>query len=252
MKIFVFDLDGTLLVNDVLSSQMLHLLQKANEKHILVFATSRSLRGIQSVLPDTLLNDSIQILCNGAFAIFHDKQICSTTISLNDLEKFYSTLNSHKIQYYFELGNRFYVPPYGKHSFYNQLKSEAPNELLTNLTDDNKRSVYKISILDKLDSNNIEILNDLSPTLQYYKYSDGTIDIISSNVSKWTCLKNIQKTLFNKEFETIAFGNDSNDYDMLNSATLSFAIDSNHEIFPPECIMLKDSHYIEKLLSHLI
>ena len=52
------------------------------------------------------------------------------------------------------------------------------------------------------------------------------MDIIPKNSSKGTSIKKIQKMLNITDKETMAFGDQMNDFDMLNSAYYSYAMDN--------------------------
>ena len=73
-NLFVFDLDGTIIMDNEkinpLICQALRVLHNKGEK--VVFATSRSLRGVKEVLPIQLLKFPL-ILCDGAFAVVDGK-----------------------------------------------------------------------------------------------------------------------------------------------------------------------------------
>ena len=86
MKIFEFDLDGTILHGNSIPDELITTLRKLNERHFLSFATSRSFRGVRSVVPEPLLQESLQILCNGAIAIFQGKILFEAVISFSKVE----------------------------------------------------------------------------------------------------------------------------------------------------------------------
>ena len=57
-NMFVFDLDGTIIIDNKMLDSILYETLKSLEKREekIVFATSRSLRGVKKVLPKHLLN----------------------------------------------------------------------------------------------------------------------------------------------------------------------------------------------------
>lgn len=80
-NMFVFDLDGTIIIDNKMLDSILYETLKSLEKREekIVFATSRSLRGVKKVLPKHLLNHPL-ILCNGAFAVLDNEVIAQASI----------------------------------------------------------------------------------------------------------------------------------------------------------------------------
>lgn len=251
MKIFAFDLDGTILQNSSIESDMVTILKKLNEKHLLTFATSRSIRGIKAVLPDYLLKDALQVLCNGALVLFQNKVLYEATISHEEIKLLQSFLESNRIQYYVEFGNAYYIPGYGNHPFFEELKSEAPNEIVSSPVDFSCYHIYKIAILS---TNNELLISELaasySDKLHWYQYSDNTMDIVSKNASKWNALSNAANALFQENWDTISFGNDTNDYELLKNASLGVTM--NPDLYLPDVIPLNSNTLLKKLLKQLI
>lgn len=249
MKIFTFDLDGTLLENGQIADDILSILEKINQKNFITFATSRSIRGIKQLIPSSMMQDSLQILCNGAFATFKGNVIYAETIPYKDVTLLQIFLESHKIQYYMELGNAYYIPDYGKHPFFQQLSIEAPNERQTSISSD--CPIYKIAVLD---TDNKELIKELSTNfsqkVNYFQYSDKTIDIVSINASKWIALSNIAQTFFGDKYETISFGNDTNDIELLQNSSLGITM--SESISFPEMILLNNTVILKKLLKQLM
>ena len=254
MKIFEFDLDGTILHGNSIPDELITTLSKLNERHFLSFATSRSFRGVRSVVPETLLRESLQIVCNGAIAIFQGKNLFEAAISFPEVEDIQSFLESRKINYYLELGKSYFAPDYVSHPFLEQLKKEAPDEMVSEGLVPEKHTVYKIAVLDR---QNNELLHYLekkySLTLHYYQHADKTVDIINCNASKWAALSHVAHSLFQNDWQVISFGNDSNDYEILGKATLGVIMNpelenQNH----PDLVIIQDIHTLNRLLNQLI
>lgn len=128
-NMFVFDLDGTIIIdNQMLDSvlyETLKSLEKRKEK--IVFATSRSLRGVKKVLPKQLLNHPL-ILCNGAFAVLDNEVIAHASIPKEVYEKICYYLEKNNIPFYLDMGNEIFIPKDSELDFFKILKEEAKNE----------------------------------------------------------------------------------------------------------------------------
>lgn len=222
-NIFVFDLDGTIIIDNKKLDKIFYQKFKdlQNKGHKIVFATSRSLRGIKAVLqPDLWTNPFI--LCNGAFAFANDKIAISRFLDEKECTELIAYLEQNKIQFYLELGQALYIPNYATHGFFYTLLKEAHGEPLYFELNKIKAKVYKIAIVEPINSTIINNLLSIGNNFQIYQHSDGSVDIVNSTCSKWEILQKLQlKTDKNK---IIAFGNDSNDIELIKHADVGVAI----------------------------
>ena len=227
-KIFVFDIDGTIIEkNEPVNNLMNELFKKIiTNGHTLVFATARSLRGVAHVLPKWCLQQTI-IYCNGAFAKKNNNIIFSNTINPNTAVNILKYIKEYT-PYYVELGDSYFHPTDFNNMFYNILKMEAPNELVTNKNVLLNKSIYKIVILETKNKEYINAISKCFNDVKLYNHSDGKIDIVKNNCSKWNALSNILSKKIHSS-NIISFGNDINDYELFSNSSFSVAMNPQSE-----------------------
>ncbi len=222
-NIFVFDLDGTIILENKRLNEFIlkKLIELQRNGHEVVFATSRSLRGIRAVLQPELLSNPL-ILCNGSFSIINNEIAVSKYVDKEECTNLVCYLEKNDIQFYLELGNELYIPSYGTHPFFEILLKEAYNEVVHSKFDNIDSKVYKIAVVDSLST---DIINDLLSIVnksRIYQHSDGSVDIVASDCSKWKMLQELR--LSSSATRLIAFGNDSNDIEMIKNADIGVAV----------------------------
>lgn len=227
-NMFVFDLDGTIIIdNQMLDSvlyETLKSLEKRKEK--IVFATSRSLRGVKKVLPKQLLNHPL-ILCNGAFAVLDNEVIAHASIPKEVYEKICYYLEKNNIPFYLDMGNEIFIPKDSELDFLKILKEEAKNERIYHEWGDIKGKVYKIGVVTGISSGILKKIEDISGKIKIYQHTDQTIDIVPENCSKWKMLQELGLTADVKKI--IVFGNDANDMEMIQNADIGVAVYSSNK-----------------------
>ncbi|SFR67983.1 HAD-IIB family hydrolase [Anaeromicropila populeti] len=232
-KIFVFDLDGTIIENNQpLDNSINDVLKKLICcGHHIIFSTARSIRGAAHVLPEWCQRHTI-IYCNGAFAEQNKKLIFSTPIASDRIANLLEIVDLTGNPYYVELGHYFYHPDSQHHSFYNSLQLEGPADYIQDKSILFEKPVYKIVILENQKQTNFRQLLSLHAfhNLEMYYHSDGSIDIVAENCTKWTALSHILGS--HTAYDIISFGNDINDIDLLKYSTFGIAVN-------PQCEQLK-------------
>ena len=235
-NLFVFDLDGTIIMNNEkinpLICQALRELHKNGEK--VVFATSRSLRGVKGVLPVQLLKFPL-ILCNGAFAVVNSKLFSAGVIPKGEYERIVYFLNKKRIPFYLEMGNELFIPTGVEHDFLTLLKQEAEGEKIVHELSEIKSSVYKIGIVQSVGADELKKIEDISGKIKIYQHTDKTVDIIPLNCSKWKMLQELKLSQNRKK--VIAFGNDTNDIEMIKHADIGVAVCSSNKELSDEAVM---------------
>lgn len=223
IKTFIFDLDGTLIfdnkpLHSALESALWNIRQA---QHNLIFATSRSVRGVRHVLPAWCLSMPI-VYCNGAFATKDSVTVYSHHLSEKCVQRTVLHLEKTTAPFCLELGDAYYHPAVD-HPHFTQLALEAPGERVSLETVQKGRSVYKISILRTFPEMN-SLINDIVHTFAAtaYHHHHGAVDIVSAGCSKWSTMLHIAPWL--KESETIAFGDDDNDVCLFEAATHCIAV----------------------------
>lgn len=248
--IFVFDLDGTIVIdNKKINDNIIEKLEQLmREGHMVIFATSRSIRGVKAVLPEKFFSN-ILLLCNGAFAIEKEQILLSNYIEEEACIDLCNFLNANQVQYYLELGNAFYVPEYVSHPFIDMLKTEGKGEQVYTKLDDISSRVYKVAILDIVNTVLLKKLNEFCGNVQYFVHSDNTVDVVADNCSKWEMLKKLISTeeiVYNR---IIAFGNDSNDIELIKNADIGVEVKSNNAELEKVADFSITDYYSESIIS---
>lgn len=249
-KLFVFDIDGTITHNNKpLKNELINLFDEmiANEITI-TFASSRSIRGIKSIVPEKFRNIPT-IFCNGAFSMLNQRIRYRNAIHESVIGKLEQHITKTNLRYYFELGTNYYYPRTLSHVFYDTLKNESTDrEYVDNLASLAKPFVYKIAILDQVTPELIEFVNAYANKIKVYIHQDGTADIVSNSCSKWEALSHLYDRNI---YKICAFGNDQNDLEMLLNADYSVSIlpDAPRIIGASDCIIHDKS--VESLVKQI-
>ena len=226
-RLIVLDLDGTTLRNDkTVSQNTIETLLKVKERgHHILFATARPPRDAYKYVP-IILRDNPIICYNGAaiissedLKIIYEKQITKKDVLkvLDVCEKY--GYNQLSIEVNDTLYSNFDTTP-----FFGNAKNE-----IVDLREMNYDSAFKVIICsDKLI--NEEILNKFPNTVK------GTItdkkilcQIMNSESSKWIAITSLSKKMNIAEKDIIAFGDDTNDLEMLKFAGIGVAMENSEK-----------------------
>ena len=249
-NLFVFDLDGTIIMDNEkinpLICQALRVLHNKGEK--VVFATSRSLRGVKEVLPIQLLKFPL-ILCNGAFAVVDGKFFSAGVISKGEYERIVCFLNKSSIPFYLDMGNELFIPAGVEHDFLTLLKQEAEGEKIIHELSEIKSNVYKIGIVQPVRSDELKKIESIGGRIRIYQHTDKTVDIVPLNCSKWKMLQELKLSQDRKR--VIAFGNDTNDIEMIKHADIGVAVCSSNKELSDEAVMQVFDNTPESLVKKI-
>lgn len=236
-KLFVFDLDGTLLnSNSKIIEENIEALQKAKNKgHILTFATGRNYIFSRDVLNDYWDLFDYYIGCNGAILhyIFDRKyKNISKSIDLSIVDYLINYLKENgggiQISTVWKIYSDVYITN-DKQWFATKenIKYFKQYPSPEQITDDEKKSIIQISV--HLEENKVrkfkdEMINKYGNEYNLYITSKYNVDINISGLSK---LKGI-KHIVNKEnisFENVyIFGDSQNDIEGLKYYNNTFAM----------------------------
>lgn len=209
----IFDIDGTISENGLpVSNNIRQQLERISRSHQIIFASARPVRDMLPMLPESLHHSAILIGCNGGMAYQNGMSLFANVLSDNDVSKILSFLNIHQIPYVLD-GKWGYSLSAISHPFHNYIDTLSNARVLENdLIDDGITKILVLSNYQK-DIFLSEINSDLS--IHQHKQED-IFDITPPNNNKFNTL---QKLIGNKPY--IAFGNDQNDFLMLDHAKVS-------------------------------
>lgn len=224
-NIFVFDIDGTLAFDGEINNSIIVALNKIknSKHHSLIFATSRAPRGVIKVLGEELIQDSKVICCNGTIIYHENKTLeCLSYIFPGFVLEIVEYFETNGIQFYLEYGNEFLHSEI--FSFYSDMNDYNKSSVFNRNQKGWSEGVIKISCRSD------DIKNDISG-LQGKDFNSLSFNFHGSETAEITCAENNKYTALNKilnsespPFNIIAFGNDSNDFEMIAKAEQGYIV----------------------------
>ncbi len=205
-KVFLFDIDGTISINNKVSNKTIKAFELIKRNNDYVFlATGRCLGQMKDILP--LFNFDGFILNNGALTIYKDSIIFESPISNKIIDEL--------------LNDKLHVAFLSKDLFFRIEENEIFNDFSSGfsitppilLNDYRNIKVYSLGVYD-YNINNIDY--NKYPDLKFVKASNLGFDVFNKNISKSSSINNIRK-LF-KNHKIIAFGDNYNDIEMLENS----------------------------------
>lgn len=242
IKLFVFDLDGTVLNGKgLMDLETINALKKLDENGIkFVFATGRVMTSVSYLMSKTGIDNPL-IANNGAASFLNKNTLLKESyLDIEILKKLKRFANDRNLYYHFYDLYTFYsqylVEARLKHlekeensSFKYQVNisiSEDPIEQL--LINNSKALKFQLFIDPKRGYTKKELIEELeeefSDDLYITSSADYLIEIMTKGVSKWQAVMDIADTLGIKKSEIAAIGDQDNDYLMVDNAGLGFAM----------------------------
>ncbi|MEQ1966814.1 DUF455 family protein [Xenorhabdus nematophila] len=245
MKTYVFDLDGTIVSHGKpIHKVIADTIRKLAETDEVIFASARPVRDMMPLIPAGL-NELMMVGCNGGMAWRNGTCLFSNVFENKVSEKIISFLESENIPYVID-GNWNYALSSTTHSFHGYMRSLSKFEVeKEEILDD---GVSKILILngsfrEKFDS--FLSKNKYYFNVNYHK-ADDCFDITPQKEDKYLALRKIGVDFSN----TISFGNDANDYVVLDNSRVSVFVGSMSDY--PDATYYCRTEYIPTLLPAII
>lgn len=233
-KIIFTDIDGTLLNKDrQLSPLTLEVFQKLSSKVPVVLISSRMPQAMEHLQEELGISHQPLICYNGAQIILDGKTIISTEISwetLSSLNKFNSTVECH-ISLYND--RDWYVPQMDQWAEREENNTKVTPKVMPAdkvLADWHSagKGAHKIMCMgeaEKIDAIEKHLLKDHKDRLHLYRSKPTYLEITNKEVSKLTAVKVLLDSHFKFNLEeTIAFGDNYNDYEMLKAVGMGVAV----------------------------
>lgn len=233
-KIIFSDIDGTLLNKDrVLSPLTLRVFKQLQEQLPVVLISSRMPQAMEHLQEDLNIAHQPLICYNGGLILLEGQVISSTEIPFNILEQLadYNETDSSHLSLY---NNRdWFVPKRDKWTEReeNNTRVEAqvlPIKEVLEHWKPVKKGAHKIMAMGQAEKiNRLEnyLFENFGDYLHLYRSKDTYLEIANKEISKLTGIQKLLDTHFNYNLdECIAFGDNYNDFEMLQHVGLGIAV----------------------------
>ena len=216
MKAIITDLDDTLLRYDkTISKYTMETLEKCKDQGIkLFFATARG-DTINDVVPIELFDGYVSN--NGAFAIYQGEEIYKRVITPTIFLPFLKTISGLDIKASAQTG----IVSYTNYDFSTMWNGTY---IMTNSFDNIDEEVEKICILIETPEQREIIASCLPSNLNVHFTKDNLALIMNSEATKLRALSSLLNYLKISFKDTVAFGDDINDLEMLQAAGYGVAM----------------------------
>lgn len=222
-KSFVFfDLDGTLLNNESkVESEVVEALEQMQlNGHIPFIATGRSPREIQFILKATTIDSFITL--NGQYVVYQGKEVHRSSIATDTLIRLKEATEER------EFALSFYTPEKIRATRQTRILKEAYEFIHATVPsiDESLHLNEEILMALILSTNKKEdaYFREQFPELSFYRNTPFSMDTIPKGNSKATGITELMKKVGLKDLPTYAFGDGSNDIEMIEHVDYGVAM----------------------------
>ena len=256
IKLVASDIDGTLLPEGTaqINPEIFEVIRKLKERDILFAAASGRHYTSMSKLFEPVKNDIIFITENGAYVccrgytmleqVLNWEQVCQwvrevrripgTSFTLDTKEGFYTESSDPEFLALIRKGYRSRI---------DQVEDALSRELKVN-----KMAVYRKENIGEVARLLIPRWED---RLHCVISGDVWVDFMNMDTNKGNAIRSIQKTLKIRPDETMVFGDNHNDLEMIRSATESYAVGNAAEAVKKAAKYVADTNVNDGVLKVL-
>lgn len=235
IKLITCDIDGTLIkdYSHNLSEQIFSLIKKFNEKNVLFVATSgRQLHNLKKLF-SPVKNEIGYISENGALISYNNKIIHKSIMENDNAVKLANmVLSQDSLELLISGESTAYIIPKCK-DFLNHIQNEVKNDItIVNSLEEIKEQILKLAIYHKngiTEEIMLPFKNEFGTIFQNTLSGHAWYDFMNLNTHKGNSIKILQQLLNIKKEETVAFGDNFNDIEMLSDAKYSFVMENAPE-----------------------
>lgn len=243
-KLFVFDLDGTIVYNGLrLESgfeEVLHEIIHAG--HEIYFATGRSYRDYLPMLP-RWCHELPAVVFGGGMAIHNSTVVYEKFLQSDKLAQLIKFFEDHHVCYLIDGRTEYYHSTKDSWILKDiiRISGQYPSKSVDNILND---GAYKILVLDnEWKDHCIELANDYDWELKFHSYNQ-CFDLMPKNVNKYDGLQYLDLPLQDNVF---IFGNDHNDLELMQNFTNNILFGECAELLPLAQVKIA---YDEDLLAN--
>lgn len=235
IKLITCDIDGTLLKGyaDPIQPELFDLIEKFYKKNVLFFAASgRQLYNLQKIFEP--VGDKIGYIAeNGAIVLYNNKMLYKSAIDV-DLAKRLSKkiLDKDNLELFISGEHTTYIMPKSK-DFDKLIGNEIQNNItLIKSFDEIDQDIVKVSLFNEGGVNDEIVqyfVKDFGDKFQHTVSGHTWYDFMNLDTHKGNAIRLLQKVINVSSDETVAFGDNFNDIEMLSDAKYSYAMVDAHE-----------------------
>lgn len=242
MSTFVFDIDGTISQGgEKVHPAICDSIQSLRKEHQVVFASARPVRDMLPML-SVDLRDVLCIGCNGGMAYQNSKLVYQNMLCSGIVLEIINFLRIKKIPYVLD-GPWNYSFSQTQHAFHQYIRSLSSHECSEKTI--LSQGVSKILILNNSDKEELLRQFCYGNNLSVHSHRpDEFYDITPAGNNKFLTYNSLTNT---KNY--VAFGNDQNDFLLLNNADISVFI-GDEEIYPNADYYIS-TEYVPTLIEYL-
>lgn len=238
IRLIACDIDGTLIKkeNGNIDERLFDLIKKFHKKGILfVPSTGRQFYNLTQIFAP--VKDIITYVPeNGAVIIHNGEEFFKAVLNINMVKNIAKNiLDTPDVEIFLGSVHTSYILPKTK-EFLDHVQNSIANKVdIVSSLDELPDDIVQISMCfkDKVDNNLIKhFLKDIdnpNDKLRHSKSGINWYDITKKGVHKGSSIQMLQKHLGISPEETIAFGDNYNDIEMLKNAGISYAMENAHD-----------------------
>lgn len=228
MKIFFFDIDGTLidcnkgLINP--SDKTLYAFNELKKEYMTIIASGRCLDMIPSKIRD--LNPSGYLLNNGSYCLINNEIVFSKTISEKYINDSLLFAKNHNSVFYLKAENKVFCSNLNHPLHLKAINDYADETTYYDYANRTNEKGNMISIFFNNKENNDLYFNLFKDYLDIRKQDDDStyVDCNDYGVNKGTGVSSILDILNIKKEDAYAFGDSYNDLEMMENVLNSVAM----------------------------
>lgn len=244
MRTYIFDLDGTIVTNGkVIHDVIANKISSLADKYTVIFASARPIRDMLPLIPENLRN-CLMVGCNGGMAWEKNAFVFSHTFADEKAKRIVSFLKANKIPYVLDGNWKFSVSDIS-HDFHSYIRSLSENETSEEYIFDS--GITKILVLDGCSREKINTFfhNENFNFNIHHHRNENIFDITPQVENKYLSLSKLGVSFE----EAIVFGNDENDFAMLDNARLSVFVGAMSDY--PKATFYCRTEYIPTILNEV-
>ena len=226
-KIFFFDLDGTIVKqNGITSERVIKAIKSIREDgHLCFIASGRPLTFISDYIRDIGFDG--YILCNGSVIVYHNEIIENHPLDELKVKDFINFLEKSHTEYILQTSEKCYIKRECTRmlEFYKKNKIDIKQFVYDFNRDEQINQTCKIELYPKNINDRIKIIDKLDE-FSYINYDDSFIEVYSKEKSKASAVKKMIQSLNIEYKNTYCFGDGKNDIEMFKEVCHSYAMEN--------------------------